>query len=100
MYEQKAAFMSRFYDALREANRSRQNSDVDPGDAEWAVLGMNALETPPAPKEQMPDDAAHSTIEHGADGSDVLWNSAAEAVLNSFAPPKSAPVATAAKIAL
>src|ERR1044072_2791701 len=90
--------MSRFYDALREANRSRPNSEADPGDAEWAVLG-NAIEVPPAPNGHCRPDEASSAVEQPSI-SDGPWNSAAEEVLNSFAPPRNGSAATAAKVVL
>ena len=50
--------MSRFYDALKEANRSRPNPEGEPGEAEWAVLGMNAIEVPPVPERLTGDHVA------------------------------------------
>jgi capsular exopolysaccharide synthesis family protein len=112
--------MSRFYDALKEANRSRQNPEGDPGDAEWAELGMNAIEVPPVPSSHEMNNAAppappvaHTSpaVAHAAQAAapavahapgpfDGLWSSAAEEVLNSFAPQKNGTVGTAAKVAL
>ena len=39
--------MSRFYQALREASRSRQNDAKNPGEAAWAALGGSAHDVPP-----------------------------------------------------
>lgn len=92
--------MSRFYDALKEANRSRQNPEGDPGDAEWAVLGMNAIEVPPVTESQNGSHVAAPALQHTAERADGLWNSTAEEVLNSFAPPKNGSVGTSAKVTL
>ena len=93
--------MSRFYDALKEANRSRPNPEGDPGEAEWAALGMNAIEAPPVPNSLDASDVAASAVEHAAGTAEGLWNSTAEEVLNSFAPPpKNGSVGTSATVTL
>src|SRR5690242_15300794 len=92
--------MGRFYDALKEANRSRQNPEGDPGAAEWAELGMNAIAVPPVPSDHPRDSIPLPAEKHPTSPADGLWNSAAEEVLNSFSPPRNGPVARAATVAL
>src|SRR5215472_12187016 len=88
--------MSRFYDVLKEANRSRETPEADPGAAEWAMLGMNAIEVPPAPgSEERPEIAVMPP-----DDTAGTWNSAAGEVLDSFVPSTNGPIVTSAKITL
>src|SRR5262249_20793752 len=99
--------MSRFYDVLKEANRSRETPEADPVAAEWAMLGMNATEPPPVPESEERPEIAVMPPEHPAAAAGAAWNSTAEEVLdsfaapqNSFAPPKNGPIVTSAKITL
>jgi capsular exopolysaccharide synthesis family protein len=88
--------MSRFYDVLKEANRSRETPESDPGAAEWAMLGMNAIEAPPVPEsEERPEPPGHPATPTGA-----AWNSAADEVLDSFAHLKNGPIVTSTKVTL
>jgi capsular exopolysaccharide synthesis family protein len=99
--------MSRFYDVLKEANRSRETPEADPRAAEWAMLGMNAIEAPPVPESEERPATAAMPPEPPAAAAGAAWNSAAEEVLDSFAPskdsfapPKNGPIVTSAKITL
>lgn len=88
--------MSRFYDALREANRSHQNPEEASADAEWMALGMNAIQPPAATGDAEGSGSAPPPAAPAGGG----WAAAAQEVLQSFGLTRNAVVGTSATVTM